>query len=272
MKRLTQAETKKELRETGIERSGASWVVYADPWKRVRYDFHRHSKHQLLYAFSGTLYLETKEGFWILPPERAAWIPAGTKHATTLNNATCYSVSFDPRWMRTAGKEVKIMAVTPLLREMISYAAEWKVKSGRRSDFTEKFFGVMARLCEEGKEMPYRLPRATTEAIARVVEWVVGNPAEADLAGAARVAKMSVRTFRRRFPEEMKMSWREYLHVVRMLKGMELLGTEMNVTEVALAVGFDSVSAFSKGFAAFTSENPLEYKKRVCGKMKNMSE
>jgi transcriptional regulator GlxA family with amidase domain len=65
----------------------------------------------------------------------------------------------------------------------------------------------------------------------------------------------------------MKMNWKEYLHAVRMLKGMELLGTEMNVTEVALAVGFDSVSAFSKGFAAFTSENPLEYKQRVCGRM-----
>jgi AraC-like DNA-binding protein len=266
MKRLTKVETKKALRGTGIERSGASWVVYADPWKRVRYDFHRHSKHQLLYAFSGTLYLETEEGFWILPPERAAWIPAGTKHATTLNNAMCYSVSFDPKWMRGLGEEVQIMAVTPLLREMISYAAEWKVKSGRRNDFAEKFFGVMAKLCEEAKQMAYRLPRAKTEMMRHVVEWVAGNPAEAELAGAARVAKMSVRTFRRRFPEEMKMGWREYLHVVRMLKGMELLGTEMNVTEVALAVGFESVSAFSKGFVAFTSENPLEYKRRVCGR------
>ncbi|MDF2698207.1 MAG: AraC family transcriptional regulator [Labilithrix sp.] len=41
---------------------------------------HRHDKHQLLYAASGTMTLTASGQRWLLPPQRAAWIAAGTPH------------------------------------------------------------------------------------------------------------------------------------------------------------------------------------------------
>lgn len=60
------------------------------------------------------------------------------------------------------------------------------------------------------------------------------------------------------------MSWREFLARARMIRAMELLEEqEPQVTEVAYATGFESVSAFSTAFRRFTGETPSQYRRRV---------
>ena len=39
---------------------------------------HRHSRCQLLYALSGAVLVTTRQGRWMVPPEHAMWLPAGT--------------------------------------------------------------------------------------------------------------------------------------------------------------------------------------------------
>ena len=96
MKRLSQAETREQLDARGIETSLVDSFAYLDRDENIRYDWHAHSRHQLMYAFSGTLRLEAENGLYLLPPQRAAWIPAGVKHRTTLHNVRSGSVFFAP--------------------------------------------------------------------------------------------------------------------------------------------------------------------------------
>lgn len=42
--------------------------------------FHQHSRSQLLYASFGVMTVETSSGIWVVPPLRAVWIPANTRH------------------------------------------------------------------------------------------------------------------------------------------------------------------------------------------------
>ena len=41
---------------------------------------HAHDEHQLVYAGEGVLSVETDAARWILPAQRAAWVPAGIVH------------------------------------------------------------------------------------------------------------------------------------------------------------------------------------------------
>jgi AraC-like DNA-binding protein len=60
------------------------------------------------------------------------------------------------------------------------------------------------------------------------------------------------------------MEWRRYLLESRLLRAMALL-VEPNhtVMDVATAVGFDSVSAFTRAFGRYTGETPTAYRRRV---------
>jgi hypothetical protein len=43
-------------------------------------DFHTHERAQLAYAFSGVMSVVTDSSTFVLPPNRAIWIPAGVRH------------------------------------------------------------------------------------------------------------------------------------------------------------------------------------------------
>src|SRR5690606_1131005 len=43
-------------------------------------DWHAHKRAQLLYAVSGVMRVATDAGVWIVPPQRAVWIPPGIEH------------------------------------------------------------------------------------------------------------------------------------------------------------------------------------------------
>ncbi len=58
------------------------------------------------------------------------------------------------------------------------------------------------------------------------------------------------------------MSWRAALRRMRMIRAIELLAEgEQPVTQVALAVGYSSLSAFTAAFREMTGQSPAEYRR-----------
>src|SRR5437667_3939451 len=49
--------------------------------------WHSHDLHEIEYALQGVLEVETASAHYLLPPQQAAWIPAGLEHETTINTA-----------------------------------------------------------------------------------------------------------------------------------------------------------------------------------------
>ena len=91
---------------------------------------HSHERAQLLYAASGTMKLLSDWGCWIIPQQRAAWIPAGYPHQIA---------SIGPMKMRTlyirgdacpsaAPQEPRMLAVSGLLRELILRATKMPIE------------------------------------------------------------------------------------------------------------------------------------------------
>lgn len=263
-KELSQTETLEQLDVRGINTPSLPAFAYLDSDQNIRYDWHAHDRHQLMYAFSGTLRLEAENGFYLLPPQRAAWIPAGVRHRTTMHNVLSGSVFFDPSLVAAEQTGVRIIFAAPLVREMVQYALRWPPGRNPEDALADSFFRTLGLLCVEWlkEEMPFRLPAARSGQIASAMEYTLNNLESASVEGAAATAALSARQFRRRFLAESGIAWRQFHQQARMLRAMELLvSPRATVTEVAYGVGFNSLSAFAKSFTRFAGQSPHEFRR-----------
>src|ERR1700704_4236620 len=93
--------------------------------KGVRLDTHMHREAQLVYAARGTMQVTTPKGRWVVPPDRAVWVPARLPHAIdVLADIDMRTLYFDLAWLareqRSASLEAEfVVRVSPLLHQAI---------------------------------------------------------------------------------------------------------------------------------------------------------
>ena len=87
------------------------------------------------------------------------------------------------------------------------------------------------------------------------------------LAGEARFDEIAAevglapRSLARRFEKELGMTWRAALRRLRVLRAIELLaGTDATVTQIAMDVGYTSLSAFESAFRDLIDKTPIDYR------------
>src|SRR5215471_6170000 len=81
---------------------------------------HSHPEDQLLFASTGVMTLRTREGIWVVPPQRAVWIPANTPHSVAISGrVSMRTLYFLPRLVRALPGKCVVMNVSSLLRELI---------------------------------------------------------------------------------------------------------------------------------------------------------
>jgi len=79
----------------------------------------------------------------------------------------------------------------------------------------------------------------------------------------AQRCNLSYSYFSRIFTRIMKRSFREYLNYVRITKAEHLLtASELNITEIALQVGFSTSSYFIQQFKRYKDISPKQYQLR----------
>src|SRR5467141_4522068 len=93
--------------------------------KGVRLDTHMHREAQLVYAAKGTMQVTTPKGRWLVPPDRAVWVPALFEHAIdVLADIQMRTLYFDLAWLRREQRSESLEAefvvrVSPLLHQAI---------------------------------------------------------------------------------------------------------------------------------------------------------
>lgn len=252
-----------------VDRVRLSAFALADVLVRSDSGFHAHDKHQLLYAAEGALRLETDGGLWLVPPERAAFVQAGLRHRVLTRGRvelrTVYfaKAAFDAR----ALPPCRVFSAPPLLREMILHAMRWGAQRSPRDATAERFFAALGAIVPELARDPhdYRLPSPQSPELARAVAQLLERVASPPkLAALARSVGLSERTLERRFQEETGTGYRAFVRAARVHAAMELLSRpRARVTDVALGVGFQSLSSFSRAFAELAGERPRAFLARA---------
>jgi AraC-like DNA-binding protein len=211
---------------------------------------HNHVWHQLSYASQGVLRVATDDAAWIVPPNRAVWIPAGVDHREEMRGeGTMRSLYLASGICRALPRSCAVVNVPPLLRELILTAAVNGALDARKP--SEKHLAQVIvdqlALLEPAHAQQLAMPR-DPRALA-VATRLQKNPAnDDDLAALGKRAGASKRTLQRLFLAETRMSFARWRQRMRLLAAVEHLGQGRSVTDAALDVGYQSVSAFVSSF------------------------
>ncbi len=223
---------------------------------------HTHRRGQFAFASRGTISLSTSEGHWLVPPQRACWVPAGITHAMTMRGPVTMLNVF------VAAEEVAavelparcgVYGVSPLLRHLLDDAIDLPAMYDQRG----RAGRLMQLLVAEMAAMPrlsLHAPLPCDPRLVRACQQVLDRPAiTTGLDQIAADAGMSRRTFTRQFRVETGVSFAEWRQQVCLLAAIERLGHGQPVTRVALDLGYASPSAFSSAFRRVLGTSPSRY-------------
>ncbi|MDT5179990.1 MAG: hypothetical protein QOJ95_4188 [Mycobacterium sp.] len=231
--------------------------------------WHSHEVHQIEYAMHGVVEVETDSAHYLLPPQQAAWIPVGLEHQAVMNpDVKTVAVMFDPGLISDADGRARIIAVSPLVREMMIYALRWPIDRADGDAVSDGFFRTLAQLVSEAldHEAPLSLPTTAHPIVAAALAYTKAHLDSVTAGDVSRAVSVSERTLRRLFQDTLGLSWRTYLLHARMMRAMALLaGRGQSVQATSSAVGFENLSSFTRCFTQFCGETPSTYRKRVAG-------
>ncbi len=223
---------------------------------------HAHPWHQLTFAPRGVMTVRTPDGAWIVPPHRAVWVPARTRHSVEMSGTVLMqALYFAPRFGASLSDRCRVLEVSPLLRELILRVAQVRWLDVRIAAHAH----IAALLVEEVRVAGVQLdavnlplPRdARATRIAALLREAPGD--QRPLAELARAAGASKRTLERLFKRETGLGFGRWRQQFRLGHALRLLAAGEAVTNVALEVGYDSASAFIAAFRMTFGQTPGQY-------------
>jgi AraC-like DNA-binding protein len=232
--------------------------------KGVRLDTHMHREAQLVYAARGMMQVTTPKGRWLVPPDRAVWVPARLPHAVdVLADIDMRTLYFDVNWLAQQDRSESlrreyVVRVSRLLHEAILALFDGRDDAERAA--------VLVKLAllelHEAEDSTTFVPLPHEPRCRRAADIVLRDPTSAhDIETLANAVGTSVRTLSRLFAVETHMSFKSWCQRARIAAAIERLSIEANVSVKQLAsdLGYASVPAFSHAFRQVTGKTPTEF-------------
>ncbi|RDB46547.1 FAD-binding protein [Tsukamurella tyrosinosolvens] len=94
---------------------------YPDGYAQAR---HHHRRAQFLYAATGVMEVDTDDGAWTVPTDRAVLIPPGVPHGVRYSGVSTRSLYIEPAAAPWWPSRCTVVDVTPLLRELLLAAVD----------------------------------------------------------------------------------------------------------------------------------------------------
>jgi len=243
-----------------LERLGvAAWEL---PRAAIRQmPAHSHAEAQLCGLDSGHAILETEAGAWMCPPGRCVWIPGGMVHSLrSCGKISGWMVRLDSRKCASLPSEPRILALSPLLKEIIVRMMTW-VANPEASTAKQRLVDVLHDEIRSASQASLHLPLPRDPALKRMAasmaEDISGSSKE--LVALARKAGLSERSLFRNFKKETGLTPGQWRRQMQVLRSLELLAKGRSVTETAFEVGYESIGALIRAFRRILGVTPTEY-------------
>src|SRR5439155_17881078 len=102
--------------------------------KGVRLGTHMHREAQLVYAAKGTMQVTTPKGRWLVPPDRAVWVPARLEHSIdVLADIEMRTLYFDLAWLAREQRSASLDAEFVVLVSQLLHQAILALFDGRNN-------------------------------------------------------------------------------------------------------------------------------------------
>jgi len=220
---------------------------------------HSHDKGELLMPLTGSIMSEVWGDIWMVPPESAVWIPAGTPHTSKpVSMATFCLLFVDSKKLKLPDK-CFTMSISPLIKEMIIYLtglSDEELAAKQATMLIDILMDMIPKMPREKLNFP--LP--SDQGLKTIADLLLKNPADRRTVKQwAYFLSMSERTFSRLVTKEVGMTfglWRRQLHIV---VSLQLLTEGKSVQLISEYLGYDSVSAFITMFKKALGKSPRQY-------------
>lgn len=220
---------------------------------------HHHRRDQLVFAAAGVMRVFTPRGLWVVPPERAVWVPGGVSHELQMCGAVSLRTLYFTPSLALALAEPVVLAVSPLLREAVLRFASLSPAEAERGPASRLLQVVIDELQVTGTA-PFSLSMPRDPRALRVARALLANPADVrTLAAWAALVGASERTLSRHFNQQTGVSFAAWRQQVRLLQALEWLAEGASVTRVALDLGYAGPSPFVAAFRRSLGTTPARY-------------
>lgn len=229
-------------------------------------DRHYHLCAQLIYATSGVMEVTTAQHVFLVPPQRALWMPAMCDHQMRARGAVSVrTVYLRADTLPTFRDQPRSIQVSDLLRELIVCAATIPVgEEGQKRN--AQILSLLVEEIDYAPESALCLRTGEDSRLRKVCEGLLADPGDnGDLTEWAIRVGASSRTLARLFQAELGVpfvTWRQHLRVLASLPRLELGDP---VTVVAADMGYENQGAFATVFRRLMGISPSSY----CSKIKN---
>lgn len=228
---------------------------YVDP-------MHSHDHVQILYASAGVMSVRTPQTSFVIPPQRAVWLPAGMKHEVACRGPVSLRTLYLPSGHEPVDAECRVFEISNLLKalilEIVDFPPLYDV-NGREGRIIELCLEEITRM----PNAPYRVSMPVDPRLLRVCNAILADPADPrDIDDWAALAAMGRRTFTRAFKQETGMGLAVWRQQVRLMEALSLLAAGASITQVTYDVGYDSPSGFAAMFRRAFGVPPSKYLKQ----------
>jgi AraC-like DNA-binding protein/quercetin dioxygenase-like cupin family protein len=232
--------------------------------KGHRIDPHHHREAQLVYAARGTMQVTTPKGRWLVPPDRAVWVPARFVHAIdVLADIEMRTLYFDLAWLKRErhGANLKsefVVRVSPLLHQSILALFD-KDNTAERTALLIRLVMLELHRAEDSATF---IPIPNEPRCRRAADIVLAAPAALhDIDTLAERVGTSARTLSRLFAAETQLSFKSWCQRARIAAAIQKLSVDASVSvkQLAADLGYASVPAFSHAFRQVTGKTPTEF-------------
>jgi len=210
---------------------------------------HSHRRDQLLYAASGTMRVRTDTHSWIVPAERALYMPGGVMHSVSMRNPVeMRTLYIEPQSRSELPTACAVITPSSLLKELIIALLD-EPENYHQSDRGIALGQLILDEVSRGAKLDLSIPMPSDQRLLRVCEHVIEDPgAGGGLSDYAEFAAASERTLARICESELGMGFAAWRQQVRFHFALEDLARGTAVGEVARACGYASASAFTAAF------------------------
>ena len=222
---------------------------------------HSHDRVQLSVALSGVRAFNTEQCSFVLPPNRAVWIPAGVIHETICRTEVVFQAIYIDIPFEGQSKACRVFELSPLVRALIDEVVQFKpgAETEREASITQMLLDEIALM----PDVPVQAELPSDRRLRRVCQAILADPSDTrDIDHWAKEAGMARRTFTRSFREQTGMGLATWRRQVRVMEAASRIAAGEPITSVAYDVGYDSPSAFTAMFHRTFGSTPSAYCRR----------
>jgi AraC-like DNA-binding protein len=210
---------------------------------------HFHHRDQVVYASRGVMTVRASDSAWVVPTDRAVWIPATLPHTITMSGTVSMRTLYlRPRLARALPRSCCVVNVSPLLKELILHACTLAALN-RKNERQRHLIDLVLDQLETIQTVSLQLPNPSDARALRVASVLLANPGDQrTLTQICRGIGAGKRTIERRFQQETGMTFGKWRQQLRLMQAMRLLADGAKVTHAAMEAGYSTPSAFISMF------------------------